>query len=146
MQTYSEMRNAFMKKYNEFSSKNIIWAFGCNLTLEKILKDNNLPLDTKVVSLPGGGLLLKDKEKEFNELFDSYNKELKERMSTDKIFAIDAFEWELNNHEYGYTKDLTPACEALGITIDDLNSNKILAEALTIASDNIIRFCEMRGI
>ena len=44
---------------------------------------------------------------------------------------------ELNNHEYGYTKELDDTLDALDLTIDDINNNKNLKNGLSLAIQEI---------
>jgi hypothetical protein len=40
------------------------------------------------------------------------------------------FNYELANHEYGYTQDLTDTLEALGLTMNEINADPRMANAL----------------
>lgn len=125
---YVDFIQRFQDKYNEFSKNNIIYEFGTNLTVEKVLEKHDLPIDTKVVLLPGGGLLLKEKEREFDELFSKHNEELLDKLHNDDAFAKDAIKYELANHEYTYTLDVNDALAALGLDEKELtkNDNRLL--------------------
>ena len=43
------------------------------------------------------------------------------------------FNYELANHEYNYTGDLTDTLDALGLTIEDVTANAQMNEALLMA-------------
>ena len=46
-------------------------------------------------------------------------------LKKDEKELINAIAYELNNHEYGYTGDIEPALEALGLTKDEVNTDII---------------------
>jgi hypothetical protein len=64
-----------------------------------------------------------------HEMFNRHEAELKVAMQ-DPSFAFEAFNYELGNHEYCYTYELDDTLDALGLTIDEINSSPIMADAL----------------
>jgi hypothetical protein len=48
----------------------------------------------------------------------------------DEEFVFEMFNYELANHEYSYTGDLTDTLEALGLTMDIINETPNMADAL----------------
>ena len=71
-----------------------------------------------------------------HETFDRHKREMKEAIAADPTgegFIFDMFLRELENHEYGYTGDMTDALEALGFTaqevVDDPRLNRGISKA-----------------
>jgi len=52
------------------------------------------------------------------------------------------FEFELFNHEYGYTYDIEPTLDALGITMDNINNDEKLLHGLQLAKEKYLTECE----
>jgi hypothetical protein len=65
-------------------------------------------------------------------MVERHGQELKTAME-DKSFAVGAFRYELNNHEYCVTHDNSDALSALGLTDADLEGNKTLKSAFGAA-------------
>lgn len=85
----------------------------------------------KVYSLSGtGGFYRKTDATALREMFDRHEREMQEAIDDDETgdgFIFDMFLYELGNHEYGYTRELEPTLDALGLTIDEVNeSDKLL--------------------
>lgn len=73
----------------------------------------------KIYSIPGGGFILKSKAKEWNEMFNSFSDEMDENMKNFE-FMVDAFKYELANHEFGYTYEYAPTLDVFGLDYDEL--------------------------
>jgi hypothetical protein len=58
-----------------------------------------------------------------------HEKERKAAMQDDE-YLYQMFNYELANHEYSYTYDLTDTLEALDLTIDEINADPRMADAL----------------
>jgi len=117
---YKEMKQRHEKEYNEFVKDNMFFAFS-NEQFDKGLE--------KICDVGYGGYLLKDKVQERRDMFKRWDKE-QEELTKDYNFAKDMFLYELQNHEYCITYDLTDTLDALGYTIEEINSNEILFKAL----------------
>ena len=96
--TYQEYKE---NKQNELNNLPIFYAFS-NEQLEKALNERGLTLDDidKIYKLGDtGGFYLK-KDSETIKAYFSRKAPLKELMETDYEFALSAFNYELDNHEY----------------------------------------------
>jgi hypothetical protein len=112
-----------------------VFAFSDKQFEEGMRKLGLDPTDTnKVYSMPGtGGFYRRSDAHILHEMFDRHHKEMQEAIEADKTgegFIFDMFNYELANHEYGYTGSITDTLDALGLTIDDINNNPLLARGL----------------
>ena len=48
----------------------------------------------------------------------------------DDEYLFSMFNYELANHEYGYTGELDDTLDALGLTIEEINTNPRMVDAL----------------
>lgn len=97
--------------------------------------------EEKIVAVGGGAYILKEDMQKFKEMFNNFDKELDNLIKEDtkgKGFIKDMFEYELNNHEYSYTRDISDTLISLGLTIDDIIENKALANGLKLAINEIL--------
>jgi hypothetical protein len=123
---HQEELNAFDGIFFAFSGS----QFAEGLAKLDIEKEN---LKANIVSLGSGGFLLKSKVKDFSEMFKRHNREMKQLKKNHKDL-LDAITYELRNHEYGYTYEVTDALEALGLDIKDVPAD-ILTQAKKAALD-----------
>ena len=126
--TYAEM----MKKHQkEISAFPIVYAFGDKQFKEAMHKLGLTPEDTdKVCTLFGAGDIIRKADvPAFMTLLERHRKERADAIAADKTgngLIFDMFNYELANHEYSYTEDASDALDALGITVEDLNTKKAL--------------------
>lgn len=127
METYSELKQRHQQRMEDF--KGIFFAFSEEQFKTGLadLRRETQDFESKIVSIGHGGFVLKSKIKEFEEMLDTNERERKAFKANEKQL-IDAIAYELANHEYGYTGDITDALEALDLTIES-----IPAEVLTKA-------------
>ena len=126
---YPKMNSRHQKDHNEF--KGIGFAFSNKQFTEmctklKIKEEN---AKEKLFSIGGGGYILKDRSKAFHDMIDRHHEEAKEAM-LDSEFAYSAFNYELGNHEYIVTYSVESTLDSLGLSFEDINSNKMLYEQL----------------
>ena len=115
---YQELKSRHQKEVNEF--KGIFFAFN-NEQLKEGMESQGLN-DTqtdKICSFGSGCFLLKDRKQAFNDMFLKHKVEKKE-FNKKKKQLLDSLIYELNNHEYCITYDVTDTLEALGLNKDDL--------------------------
>lgn len=131
---YQLLQSRQQEEFNKFPIK---FAFDDNQFRKAM---NELGLDEndtdKVIATGAGGFMKKSDYVAYLELGNKFAKELENAIAEDKIgdgFVRDMFSYELGNHEYGYTGDLTDTFEALGYTIDDINNNPKLKKGLELA-------------
>ena len=84
----------------------------------------------KIVSIGAGGYLLKDKVDELKNLSKKQKEELKQLRKNKKQFAAGMFAYELANHEFGLTYDLSETLDALGMTLSGIKKEPETFEAL----------------
>lgn len=101
---------------------------------------NELGLDEndtdKVVRTGAGGFMRKSDVEAYAKLGEKFAKELNDEIENDKFgnkFVKDMFSYELENHEYGYTRDYTDSLEALGYTMEDIKNNPKLKMGFDLA-------------
>ena len=124
---YDEVEKIIEKAFNKFP---IHWAFG-NAQFKEMLKEMGTTVD-KIVSIGAGGYILeKDVKKYINLLKWAKNLRKKARESEEYIYEM--FKEELNNHEYCYTRDVTDTLDALGLTLEEINSDPKLLKGFELA-------------
>jgi len=77
----------------------------------------------------GGGFYHKDEGDNIFKTFTRHTKECEEAIAGDTKgdgYIYEMFVYELNNHEYGYTWDVSSTLNALDLTLDDIEKNKAL--------------------
>lgn len=127
-----------MNKYTELKSKHEaeINAFPFGFAFNQSQFDEMMTkwgLDPKnvreILSIGHGGYIRKTDADAMHEMFDRHEAERKTAMQDDD-YLYQMFNYELGNHEYSYTYDLTDTLEALDLTMDEINANPRMADAL----------------
>lgn len=77
---------------------------------------------SNVMYLEAGCFIRKSDYKAMQEMFSRHEAEREEAMKDDD-YLYQMFNYELANHEYSYTYDLTDTLEALGLTIDEVKAD-----------------------
>jgi len=132
MNEYIAMKNRHQQEISTFPMR---FAFD-NRQFEEGMRELGLkPTDThKVYSLPGtGGFYRRSDAPALREMFDRHYGELKAAVNCDQTgdgFIYQMFDYELANHEYGYTGSIESALDALGLTIKEVNGNPRLLHGL----------------
>ena len=118
-ETYQELEARQQNELNAF--KHIFFAFS-----------NRLDTDTKgIFSLGGGGYVLKSHAKDLDALFARHKQELKENRKSRKNL-LESLVYQLRNHEFCITYDVTDALESLGLALVDIPKD-ILNKAKKLA-------------
>jgi hypothetical protein len=88
---------------------------------------------SEIMSIGNGGFIKKSDSEQFDELLNQMNTEMEENLQNDD-FLMDAFLYELANHEYGITYDTDNTLNALGLDAEKLTAHqvKILMTAIKI--------------
>ncbi len=127
MNSYLEMKERHMKDVENFP---MFFAFNNEQFKEGMKKIGLEPTDTdKVCRIPAGGIIKKEDFNRFMEMINDHLDEKKKAQDNDLDgtgYILEMFAYELDNHEYGYTGDITDTLIALGITQEDLDSNENL--------------------
>ena len=95
----------------------------------------------KILSIGAGGYIKKCDRQKFIQMIHNHDKELKESIKSDLTgegFIKDMFLYELANHEYCLTNDLTETLEVLGLTNEEINNSKSLKNGLNKAIEEYI--------
>lgn len=134
MNRYRELKD---KQSEEFAKFPIAFAFSDEQVKEglKKLGLNENDID-KVTGIGAGGFIKKTDVEKYVGLSKKFHTELKKSIEEDKtgeFFIKDMFDYELANHEYGYTMDLDDTLAAIGITIEEINNNDNLRNGLKLA-------------
>ena len=139
MNKYLEMKERHMADINAFP---FVWAFSNEQFKEGMEKLGLKETDTKkVFSIGAGGFIRKTDAKAMEKMFEDQKKELWDAINSDKNgdgFILDMFTYELENHEYMVTYSTSDTLNALGITKEDLEKNKNLADGLESARKYVI--------
>lgn len=142
IETYDEMKARHSKEYNDFTKDCVFFAFSMNQFNEGMKKIGLDPGDTdKVYSIGHGGCILRTKSREYNGMLKRFTNEHNKAVADDKDgtgYIRQMFEYEMNNHEYGYTRDIEDTLDALGLTLDEINNDERLLNGFKIAKKVVI--------
>jgi hypothetical protein len=128
-----------MNKYTSLKSKHQAevdafpfgFAFNQAQFDEMMTKWGLTPDDTdKIYSIGGGGYVRKSDAEAMHKMFERHELERKMARKHGDDYLFEMFNYELANHEYSYTQDLTDTLEALGLTMDEINADPRMADAL----------------
>lgn len=75
----------------------------------------------KIYSIGAGGFIRKTDSAALHEMLGRHSAEMQAAVDADETgegFIFDMFNYELANHEYGYTHDPEPTLECLGLTME----------------------------
>lgn len=127
MNKYTELKSKHQKEVNAFPFG---FAFNQKQFDEMMEKWGLAPTDTdKIYKIGGGGFVRKSDADAMDEMFARHEAERKAAMQDDE-YPYQMFNYELANHEYSYTGDLEDTLDALGLTIDEVNADPRMADAL----------------
>lgn len=129
---YVEMKNRHQEEVNNFP---MFFAFN-NKQFDEGMKTLGLdPSETdKIYKLSNtGGFYRRSDSRALKEMFLRHRQEEADAIAADTTgdgFIYEMFNYELANHEYGYTRDLEPTLDALGLTIEEIIANPALSHGL----------------
>jgi len=124
---YTELKSKHQKEVDAFPFG---FAFNQSQFDEMMTKWGLDPQNTGAIfSIGGGGYIRKTDSDAMHEMFDRHEAERKAAMQDDE-YLYQMFNYELGNHEYGYTQDLTDTLEALGLTMNEINADPRMANVL----------------
>ena len=133
MNPYVEMHNRHQKEMDAFP---LGFAFS-NEQFDEMMRNWGLePHETdKIMRIPYGGFVRKCDADAFHEMIERHAQEREVAIKENKDdYLYHMFDYELANHEYSYTGDLTDTLEALDLTLDDVIADPRMDEALKRAS------------
>ena len=134
MNKYIELKEKHSKEVNIFP---MMFAFSLKQFDEGMEKLGLNKDDTKqIVSIGAGGFIKKTDSELLDKMFEEQSKERKVAIENDidgTNFVKDMFKYELNNHEYCYTRGTQDTLNALGYTIEEIRADKKLLNGLNLA-------------
>ena len=137
--TLKELKETHQKDVNEFPFI-FVFAFSDKEFIEKMSGEikKRKPQCTGITTMEGiskhvvgigaGAYVFKEDTKEMREMFERHEAERKHFTKTEKNFVKMILD-EMNNHEYGYTRDRYDTLMALGKTEKDLKTDERFAKA-----------------
>ena len=132
-------------RQNDFNKLPIYWAFGEQQFKELLQKLNlkDTPEDLKkLIRIVGGGLMLKTDLHLLKEHYQTYSSDTLIFWLTHNFkFAYDALFYEMNNHEYYYTYEITDTLQSLGLSFEDIEKNAYLKLAYLRARKDYLKAC-----
>lgn len=135
MTTYAEMRAAQQAEFNTFP---IMFAFS-DIQFEEGMRRLGLdPSDTDKVYTWSevNGFYRRSDAPVLHEMLERHGREMVEAVAADQTgegFIYSMFVYELANHEYGYTGDVTDTLGALDLTADAVKADSRLMRGLQLA-------------
>ncbi len=128
---YLELKQKQQKEVNEFPLGFAFSKEQFEEMMEKFGLDKN---DTnKIYSIGAGGYVKKSDAEAMDKMFIRHAEERQKAIDDDKTgtgYIYEMFAYELANHEYCITYDLTETLDALNLTIEEINKNKKLLRGL----------------
>ncbi len=140
MNRYAELKQ---RQQEEFEAFPMQFAFSDRQFAEGMAKLGLKPTDTdKVYAAPGGGFYRREDSQRLKAMMDRFDRELQEAIAGDETgegFIYEMFLYELNNHEFGYTRDTEEALDALGYTAGEVLGDPRLKRGIEKA---VTEICE----
>lgn len=131
MNRYAELKQ---RQHEEFAAFPMQFAFSDQQFAEGMAALGLTSADTdKIYKAPGGGFYRKEDSPRLKAMMDRFDRELQSAISGDGTgdgFIYEMFLYELGNHEYGYTGDLSETLYALGYTKADIRADPRLSHGL----------------
>ena len=131
---YETLKKKHQEELNKFP---IGFAFNDKQFKEAMENLGLKEIDTdKIVPIGAGGFIRKSDVKTFKEMNKRHREEEKQAILDDKTgegYIKDMFEYELANHEYSYTYDLTDTLQTIGLSIEEILSKENLRNGLKLA-------------
>ena len=134
MNKYIELKEQHQKEINEFP---MMFAFS-NEQFEEGMKKLGVRSSAELVSIGYGGFVRKTDAETYLKMLIRIGEEEKEAMQ-DPEYCYEMFRYELSNHEYCITYDLTDTLEALNLTVEEVSANPMLRDALKRAERDYLR-------
>lgn len=138
MNRYMELKRRQQAEFNGFPMQ---FAFSKQQFAEGMAALGLTLADTdKIYSAPGGGFYRREDSQRLKNMTDRFDRELSEAIAADATgegFIYEMFLYELDNHEYGYTRDTEEALDALGYTAAEVLGNPRLKRGIEKAVTEI---------
>ena len=140
MNRYAEMRS---RQQEEFNALPLGFAFSQKQFDEMMREwglDPEKDLD-KIYRIPGNGYVQKKDADLLRQTRKRHDTEMAAAIAEDKTgegFIYEMFLYELNNHEYGYTGDMSDTLDDLGYTAAEVVADERLNRGIRLAHQKII--------
>lgn len=144
MNKYAELRQ---RQQEEFNALPLGFAFSRKQFDEMMQEwglDPEKDLD-KILRIPGGGYVQKKDADLLHQTTERHDKEMEAAIAEDKTgegFIYEMFLYELDNHEYGYTRDTEDTLDALGYTAEEVLNDPRLKRGIEKA---VTEICKREG-
>ena len=135
MNMYKAMKEKHTKEMNDFP---MMFAFSDDQFI-KGMDVLGVTDKSDLLSIGYGGFIRKADRNALDELMEKHDREMKDAISNDTTgdgFIYDMFNYELANHEYCVTCDVTDTLEALDLTIEQIKADERLLNGLNKARKN----------
>lgn len=135
MNPYLTLKEKHQKEINEFPFG---FCFSPEQFNEMMANWGLTPEDTdKIYSIGVGSYICRSDSKAMNEMFDRHEREVEAARAENKDdYLYHMFNYELANHEYGYTYDVTDTLDALDLTMEEIEADERMLEAFKRAIKN----------
>lgn len=135
MNKYKALKDKHQAEVDAFP---MFFAFSEDQFDEGMKKLGLKPTDTDKIYKLGstGGFYRKSDSQALRDMFARHRQEQKDAIAADPTgdgYIYDMFDYELANHEYGYTREIGPTLDALGLTVEDIQADKRLLHGLNKA-------------
>ena len=128
MSKYTELKYKHQEEVNAFPFG---FAFNDKQFNEMMEKWGLAPDDTdKIYSIGDGGYVRKSDADAMEKMFARHELERKMARKHGDDYLFEMFNYELANHEYCITYDVTDTLDALGLTIEEVEADPQMASAL----------------
>ena len=98
---------------------------------------------SELVSIGFGAFCRKTDAPRWVEMTERHAREIADEIAKDTTgdgFVKDMFRYELDNHEFGYTRDYTDAVAALGYTLQEIADSSVLSHGFAEAMREAIEW------
>ena len=140
MNRYMELRQRQQAEFNAFPMQ---YAFSARQFAEGMAALGLTPEDTdKIYKAPGGGFYRREDSQRLKDMMDRFDRELAEALAADETgegFAYEMFLFELENHEFCYTRDVEETLNDLGYTEAQVLSDPRLKRGIEKAVTEICK-------
>ena len=138
MNAYTKLKKKHQDEVNAFP---MFFAFSQQQFDEGMKKLGLEPTDTDKIYKLGstGGFYRKSDSEALQEMFSRHVKEEADAIASDPTgdgYIYQMFNYELANHEYGYTWDPEPTLDALGMTMEQIEKDPRLLHGWNKAVKN----------
>lgn len=140
METYTEMKDRHQAEVNALP---LAFAFSDEQLKEKLAAWGITEEEAKagaIINIGHGGFIRATDEEKVIGTFKRIQDEKRAAIEADHDgtgYIYEMFLYELNNHEYSYTGDVSETLDALHISAEEINSNTALQNGLKAAVKNI---------